>query len=159
VPCVSLTPNVRMMPSRSCHTKVGLVSNSNFTAPHAHRPVDFFGIASSFVTTGLSVIAIALTGGTSTLIRPRTVRLHYSSADNFSRSCRTSDVAVCWSRASANSRTRNPTSIATGPSYEGHIARRNATDFAVCLQARNGSQYYGAGDRHCRAWQRYHPNR
>src|SRR5262245_57754413 len=37
-------------------TKVGSVSNSNFTAPHAHRPVCFFVIARSFVTRRLSVL-------------------------------------------------------------------------------------------------------
>ena len=43
------------------------------------------------------MLAIPLTGATSTLIRPRRSKLHHSSADNFSRSCRTS-VAVCCSR-------------------------------------------------------------
>jgi hypothetical protein len=55
----------------SAATKVGLVSESNFTAPHAQRPVYFSVIASLFVTRALSVLAIPLTGGTSTLIRSR----------------------------------------------------------------------------------------
>src|SRR5271166_3892076 len=91
--------------------KVGSVSNSNFTVPHAHRPVRFFVIASSFLTRGLSVLAIPLTGGTSALIRPGPLKLH-TDPDNFSRSSRTSDVAVCCSRAFANSRTRTLLALA-----------------------------------------------
>src|SRR5215510_7156415 len=40
-------------------TKVGSVSNSNFTALHAHRPVYFFAIASSFATSRLDLNAFA----------------------------------------------------------------------------------------------------
>src|SRR5215475_14685122 len=59
--------------------KVGLVSNSNFTASHAHRPVYFLAIAGSFVTGGLSV----RTAGTSTPMRPEQLNLHYSSAHSY----------------------------------------------------------------------------
>src|SRR5215831_1600708 len=57
-------------------TKVGLVSNSNFTAPHAHRAVCFFAIWSVSVSTREAPWQDRAVGR---------LKLHHSPADNFSR--------------------------------------------------------------------------